>query len=837
MLSEIPAFILYLKNTLPLQKKFFMGKKLVIVESPAKAKTIKKFLGDDFQVESSYGHIADLPSKEIGIDLENFTPKYVVADDKKSLIKKLKQLSKKSDEVLLASDEDREGEAIAWHLKNQLNLKDSDTKRIVFHEITKSAILKAIENPRELDYNLVNAQQTRRLLDRIVGYQLSPILWRKVKKGLSAGRVQSVAVRLIVERENDINNHKFDISYKVNGNFSNQENKKLNAVLDHTFKKEDEVEKYLVEIKDAKYKIADVTKKAGKKTPPPPFTTSTLQQDAARKLGFSVSKTMMIAQRLYENGYITYMRTDSVNLSNEAKKQIAEKITETFGKNFSKTRNYKTKSKGAQEAHEAIRPTNAFEEKVNMDFDSNKLYNLIWKRALASQMADAKIDRTVVKIENDKNKYLFVAKGEVLVFEGFIKLYQESKEANEDGEFKGQLPKLSKGEKLEANYIEITQKYSRPPVRFNEAGLVKKLEELGIGRPSTYAPTISTIQKRGYVEKKNIEAKERKVDKWILEKGVISKKTENEKYGFEKNKLVPTDIGIVVNDFLTKYFGNILDFNFTAKVEEELDKIATGQKPWKETLQEFYGKFSPIVEDVAKNAVRARGERLLGKDPKTGKNVYVKIGQFGPLVQIGESNEEEKPSFASAPKGVNLADITLEQALLMFQFPKKIGEYKNKEVVIATGRYGPYIIYNEKFISIPKTINPINITLDEAKKLIEDKIKADAPVGEFDGKPVYKGKGRFGPFIKWNDLFINVSKKYDFDNLSKEDIDTLIKIKIQKEKDKMIKVWDKEGISIQKGKWGRLYIVKDKKKVMLPKGTNADDISLEMAKKNLNIKK
>ncbi len=812
-----------------------MGKKLVIVESPAKAKTIKKFLGKNYEVESSYGHIADLPSKDIGIDLKDFTPKYIVSDDKKSIIKKLESLSKKSDEVLLASDEDREGEAIAWHLKNQLKLDDNKTKRIVFHEITESAIKNAIKNPRDINYDLVNAQQARRILDRLVGYELSPILWKKIKKGLSAGRVQSVAVRLIVDRENEIRNHVSEINYKVNGNFKNHLSQSFNAGLDHTFKKDKEVEKYLEEIKEAVFKVAEVQKKAGKKTPLPPFTTSTLQQDAARKLGFSVSKTMMLAQKLYENGYITYMRTDSVNLSKEAKKQIAETIKKTFGEEYSKPRNYKTKTKGAQEAHEAIRPTKIEIREINMDFDSKRLYDLIWKRSVASQMADAKIDRTVVKIENDKNKYLFIAKGEVIVFDGFIRLYQESKD-NEEPEFKGQLPQLKKNEKVEANYIEVVQKYSKPPARYNEAALVKKMEELGIGRPSTYAPTISTIQKRGYVEKKTMQPQTRMATKWILENGVISKKKEKENYGFEKNKLVPTDIGIVVNDFLTKYFNHIIDYNFTAGIEAELDKIAEGLKPWKETLQEFYKKFHPIVEDVEKNAERARGERLLGKDPKTGKNVYVKIGQYGPLVQIGESNEKEKPLFASAPKGVSLTDITLEQALEMFQFPKKIGTYKDKEVVIATGRYGPYIIYNGKFISIPKNNDPLSLSLDDAIALIEQKLAADAPIANFDGSPVYKGKGRFGPFIKWNELFINVPKKFDFDNLSKEDIEFLIKNKIQKEKDKIVKVWNKEGISIQKGKWGRLYIVKNKKKVMLPKGTDPKSITLEIAKQNLKIK-
>ena len=818
---------------LPLQKIFFMSKKLVIVESPAKAKTIKKFLGKDYEVASSYGHIADLPTKEIGIDLKTFTPKYIVSKDKKEVIKKLKKLAKDADEILLASDEDREGEAIAWHLKNQLKLKDDNTNRIVFHEITESAIKNAIKNPRGINYNLVDAQQARRLLDRLVGYELSPVLWRKIKRGLSAGRVQSVAVRLIVDRENEIRSHQAKTSFKILGNFSNHENHNFNAVLDKEFIKESEVERFLKDINDATYKVSDIATKAAQKNPPPPFTTSTLQQEAARKLGFSVSKTMMLAQKLYESGFITYMRTDSVNLSKDAQKQAIEMITEEFGKNYSKTRNYKTKSKGAQEAHEAIRPTVISRKTLNLDFDSNRLYDLIWKRTLASQMADAKIDRTTVKIENNKNTHLFTAKGEVIIFDGFLRLYQEAKDGQDEPEYKGQLPKLEKGEIVKDNYIEAVQKFSRPPARFNEAALVKKMEELGIGRPSTYAPTISTIQKRGYVEKKTIEPNERKVTKWVLENGVISKKNTVEKYGLEKNKLVPTDIGIVVNDFLTDNFDRILDYNFTAKIEKELDKVADGDKAWKEILKEFYNEFHPIVEDVAKNAVRARGERLLGTDPKTGKNVYVKIGQYGPLVQIGESNEEEKPAFAGAPKGISLNDITLEQALSMFSFPKNIGQYDGKDVVIATGRYGPYIIFDKKFISIPKNLNPLNITLNQAIDLIQKKLKADEPIASYDGKPVFKGKGRFGPFIKWNDLFINVSKKYDFDNLSEKDIVELIQNKIKKEKEKMLKVWKDEGISLQKGKWGRLVIVKGKKKVMLPKGTDPESITLEVAKKNL----
>ncbi len=809
-----------------------MGKKLVIVESPAKAKTIKKFLGKDFEVESSYGHIADLPAKELGIDTKDFTPKYIASGDKKEVIKKLKRLVKSTDEVLLASDEDREGEAIAWHLKNQLKLKDETTKRIVFHEITKTAIQKAIENPRDINYDLVDAQQARRLLDRLVGYELSPILWKKIKKGLSAGRVQSVAVRLIVERENEIRNHESKSSFRIIGNFSADKSVAFGSTLDKEFIEEAEVEHYLQQVKEAAFRVKDISTKAAKRTPAPPFTTSTLQQDAARKLGFSVSKTMMLAQKLYETGYITYMRTDSVNLSNDAKQQAVEMIVSDYGKEYSKTRNFKTKSKGAQEAHEAIRPTTISRKTVDVDYDSSRLYDLIWKRTVASQMSDAKINRTVLKIENDKSDYLFTAKGEVIVFEGFLKLYQESKDNAED-ELKGQLPKLKSGEMLNAISIEAVQRFSKASARYNEAALVKKMEELGIGRPSTYAPTISTIQKREYIEKKTLDAKKRNVLKWILKDGQIQKSQVTEKYGFEKNKLIPTDIGIVVNDFLTQHFDHILDYNFTANIELELDKIAEGKVQWKDTLREFYQKFHPIVESVEKNAMRARGERLLGVDPDTKKNVYVKIGQYGPVVQIGESNEEEKPRFAGAPKGISLNDITLEQALVMFQFPKNIGQYDNKEVVIATGRYGPYIIYDSKFISIPKNIDPVYISLEQATELIKQKQKADEPIAEYDGNPVYKGKGRFGPFIKWKELFINVPKKYDFDNLSPEDIVELIVNKIQKEKDKMVKVWNKEGISIQKGRWARLYVVKGKKRAILPKGIDPETITLEMAKKNL----
>ncbi|PZQ80302.1 MAG: type I DNA topoisomerase, partial [Flavobacterium johnsoniae] len=746
-----------------------MAKNLVIVESPAKAKTIEKFLGSEYQVESSYGHIADLPSKEIGVDVENgFLPKYEVSPDKKALVKKLKDLSKKADTVWLASDEDREGEAISWHLSEELKLEPSKTKRIVFHEITKTAIQKAIENPRGINYDLVNAQQARRVLDRLVGYELSPVLWRKVKGGLSAGRVQSVSVRLIVEREREIQNFKAVASYSIVAEFSNEAGKTFKAKLPKNFNTKKEAEDFLNKNIGSTYKVSDLETKPTKKSPAAPFTTSTLQQEAARKLYLPVGVTMQLAQRLYEAGLITYMRTDSVNLSNEAINAAEAEIIKSYGKEFSKPRTFANKSKGAQEAHEAIRPTDMSRHTVNIDRDQARLYDLIWKRTLASQMSDAELERTNVKIEANNHSEVFAATGEVLLFEGFLKVYLEGHD-DEDEEQEGMLPALKVNEKLQNNYITATERYSRPPARYTEASLVKKLEELGIGRPSTYAPTISTIINRNYVEKGNLDGQERKYTQLTLQSGKVDEKLLKENTGSDKGKLVPTDIGVIVTDFLVKNFEKILDYNFTAKVEQDFDEIAEGNVNWAKMMQEFYDQFHPNVKDVEANAERESGERILGTDPKTGKPVSVRLGKFGPMAQIGDAEDDEK-QFASLMADQNIGNITLEEALNLFLLPKKLGDYKGEEVEVNNGRFGPYVRFGKMFISLPKGEDPLDVTFDRAKELIAEKEQADAPIGTYKNEPVQKGVGRFGPFIKWNGMFINVSKKYNFDNLSQSDI-------------------------------------------------------------------
>ncbi len=630
-----------------------MAKNLVIVESPAKAKTIEKFLGKDFQVESSYGHIADLPSKELGIDVDgDFSPKYIVSEDKKPVVKKLRTLANKADIVWLASDEDREGEAIAWHLKEQLKLKDVNTKRIVFHEITKKAILKAVENPRDIDYNMVNAQQARRVLDRLVGYELSPVLWRKVKGGLSAGRVQSVAVRLIVERERSIQEFKPETHYKVVAEFSNKEGKSFKATIPKNFDSKKAAEDFLKSCANADFSIADLTKKPAKKSPAAPFTTSTLQQEASRKLGFPVGKTMQVAQRLYEAGLITYMRTDSVNLSVDARNEAEEEITNYYGKEYSKQRVFKSKAKGAQEAHEAIRPTNMKMHAIDTEYDQNRLYDLIWKRTLASQMSDAQLERTNVKIENSENSKLFTANGEMIKFDGFLKVYLEGNDDEDGEEQSGMLPNLKVKDQLNYTFINATQRFTSPPYRFTEASLVKQLEELGIGRPSTYAPTISTVQRRGYIEKGQNEGIEREYQQIILKDANVKTQTLTEKTGSDKNKLVPTDIGNIVNDFLVANFSNILDFGFTAKVENSFDDISEGDENWTEMIKDFYTKFHDNVEDVKENADRESGERILGEHPKSGKTVLVRLGKFGPIAQIGAPEDDEK-QFASLNKDQN----------------------------------------------------------------------------------------------------------------------------------------------------------------------------------------
>ena len=812
-----------------------MAKNLVIVESPAKAKTIEKFLGKEYQVESSYGHIADLPSKELGIDVEgDFTPKYIVSSEKKDVVKKLKNLAKKADIVWLASDEDREGEAIAWHLKEQLDLKDEKTKRIVFHEITKKAILKAVENPRDIDYDMVNAQQARRVLDRLVGYELSPVLWRKVKGGLSAGRVQSVAVRLIVEREREIIDFKPKTYYKVVAEFKNNEGKTFKASIPKNFDTKKAAETFLNSCAKAYFSIADLTKKPAKKSPAAPFTTSTLQQEASRKLGFPVGKTMQVAQRLYEAGLITYMRTDSVNLSVDARNEAEEEIINSYGKEYAKQRVFKSKSKGAQEAHEAIRPTNMKMHEANVEYDQNRLYDLIWKRTLASQMSDAQLERTNVKIQNSKNDKIFTANGEMIKFEGFLKVYLEGTD-DEDVEQAGMLPNLKKGEELTYEYIHATQRFSSPPYRYTEASLVKHLEELGIGRPSTYAPTISTVQKRGYIEKGQNEGEERDYEQLILKDDNVITKKLTEKTGSNKNKLVPTDIGNIVNDFLVANFSNILDFGFTAKVENSFDEISEGDENWQEMIRDFYNKFHDNVEDVKENAERESGERILGKHPKSGKTVLVRLGKFGPIAQIGAPEDEEK-EFASLNPDQNLGTITLEEALDLFLLPKKVGTYENKEVTVAVGRFGPYVRFDGMYVSLDKGEDPFEVDINRAIDLIEAKREADAPIAYYEDLPVQKGVGRFGPFLKWNNIFINVNKKYDFDNLSQEDIEELIEDKKKKEREKVIHNWEDVGIRVEKARWGRFNVIKGKVKVELPKTTKIDKLTKEEAEKMIEAK-
>lgn len=815
-----------------------MAKNLVIVESPAKAKTIEKFLGKEFKVESSFGHIADLPSKELGVDVDNdFAPKYIVDKDKKALVKKLRDLAKKAETIWLASDEDREGEAISWHLAEELKLDKNKTKRIVFNSITKSAIQNAIENPREINYDLVNAQQARRVLDRLVGYELSPVLWKKIKPGLSAGRVQSVAVRLIVERERDIEAFTPEAAFRISAEFKTNEGSVFTAKINKTYASQKEAEDFLKQNIGANFSVANLDKKPAKKSPAAPFTTSTLQQEASRKLYFSVSRTMQVAQRLYEAGLITYMRTDSINLSKDAIDAAKEAIISNYGKEYSKVRNFTGKSKGAQEAHEAIRPTDMTNQSPSLERDQSKLYELIWKRTLASQMSDAQLERTNVKIKTNTHKEVFTTNGEVIKFDGFLKVYLEGtdeEDINEEQE--GMLPSMKEGEQLINNYITATERFSRPPYRFTEASLVKKLEELGIGRPSTYAPTISTIQNRGYVEKGTIEGTERKYVQLLLESDSLTAKNLTENVGSDKGKMVPTDIGMIVTDFLVNHFATILDYHFTAKVEEDFDEIASGDEDWQKVLKNFYGDFHPRVVDVEANADRASGERILGTDPKSGRQVSVRLGRFGPMVQVGTVDDEEKPLFASLLPDQSLNSITYEEAMDLFKLPRKLGEYEGEEVEANVGRFGPYIRFGKKFVSLGKDENAMEIGMDRAIELIKAKQKADAPITTYEGKDVTKGVGRFGPFIKWDGMFINVSKKYDFDNLTQENIEEIIEIKKQKEIDKLIQEWPEEGIRIEKARWGRHSIIKGKIKVEVSKDVDATKISLKEAKELIEKK-
>ncbi len=728
-----------------------MQKNLVIVESPAKAKTLEKFLGKDYKVMSSYGHIRDLKKKEMSVNLDDFSPEYEIPADKEYVVRELKKAAEKAETVWLASDEDREGEAISWHLSQVLGLDPKAAKRIVFHEITKTAILEAIEKPRTIDMGLVNAQQARRVLDRIVGFKISPVLWKKLKPSLSAGRVQSVAVRLIVEREKEIECFKSESVYRVSAVFM-VDGQPIKASLAHGFKTEQEAEAFLADCQNKEFTITDIEKKPVKKSPAPPFTTSTLQQEAARKLGFTVSKTMIVAQHLYESGHITYMRTDSVNLSSLCLNTTKEEIVKTHGAKYSKPRKFHTSAKGAQEAHEAIRPTYISEHEIAGNAQEKRLYDLIWKRTVACQMADAEAEKTTITISADDVN--FTATGEVITFDGFLRVYRESYDDDaQTDDAEGQLPAVKKGEKLQMNEMVATQRFTQHPLRYTEASLVKKLEELGIGRPSTYAPTISTIQQREYVEKGDKKGEERSYEVLRLSNNKIKKTTKKEIVGKEKGKLMPTDIGTVVNDFLIQAFPEIVDYNFTANVEKDFDEIAEGKENWQQMMRDFYGKLEPMVDATLQEKGEHKvGERYLGDEPGTGKPVSVKIGRFGPMVQIGVANEEEKPRFAQLNKGQSIATITLEEALELFKLPRTLGEYEGSEVSVGTGRFGPYVQHCKKYVSIPKDVDPMAMDLETAVKLIEERKKAEASAHlktfEEDAEMEVMN-GRFGPYLKY----------------------------------------------------------------------------------------
>ncbi len=759
-----------------------MADNLVIVESPAKAKTIQKFLGKEYKVMSSYGHIRDLEKKDFSIDVENdFQPVYVIPDDKEALVNELKKASQGAKTVWLASDEDREGEAIAWHLSEVLGLKKENTKRIVFHEITEPAILAAIENPRDIDKNLVDAQQARRVLDRIVGFELSPVLWKKIKPALSAGRVQSVAVRLIAEREQEIRNFKSEQYYRMSGEMLTQEQSSVSCELNKRFTSREQAVEMLEHCKDATYTVADIQVKPVKKSPAPPFTTSTLQQEASRKLGFSVAQTMRVAQSLYESGHITYMRTDSVNLSSLAINTISKEIKQTQGDQYLKVRKYHTSSKGAQEAHEAIRPTFIKNHDISGSAQERKLYNLIWKRTIASQMADAQLEKTQVDINISGRTERLVANGEVVKFDGFLKVYFETSDdddaINASGEFH-MLPVMKVGDQLELREMIATQRFTQQPNRYSEAMLVKRLEELGIGRPSTYAPTISTIQARDYVVKGESKGVKRSFEQISLKNGKISTKSKSELVGNEKGKLIPTDVGMVVNEFLTKYFPQILDYNFTAKVENEFDDIAEGKRKWNDEIKDFYKGFHKSIEDVSSMRLEHKvGERVLGNDPATGKPVSVKIGRYGPLVQLGSTDDHDKPRFASLQKDQSVATITLEEALKLFDMPRMLGEWEGAQVSVGIGRFGPYVKHNGKYVSIPKEMSPYSITLDEATTLIVEKRASEAKkvLKTFDEEPDMQVlNGRYGAYISYKKQNYKISKKVNAEEITLEECRAIV---------------------------------------------------------------
>ena len=787
-----------------------MAKNLLIVESPAKAKTIEGILGKDFEVKSCFGHIRDLEKNDMGIDINNnFKPKYIVPAEKERVVKELKSLAKSSGEVWLASDEDREGESISWHLADVLGLDPKTTKRIVFHEITKPAIEKAVKNPRTINMNLVNAQQARRVVDRLVGFELSPVLWRKIgmSGGLSAGRVQSVAVKLIAEKEREINQFAASGSFKIEASLAATDNSNRTVNFKAEGGKYDVIEgadKFLQSCIGAKYTVRDIQVKPGKRTPAAPFTTSTLQQEASRKLGYGVSKTMLLAQKLYESGKITYMRTDSVSLGETAMDGIKAEIKNSYGDKYLQVRQYKNKNQSAQEAHEAIRPTYMENHSVN-DPELARLYELIWKRTIASQMSDAELEKTTAKINISTNNQELTATGEVLKFDGFLKVYIESSDEEEDNEEapegESRLPNLTPGQVLAFNQMTATERFTKHSARYTEASLVKKLEELGIGRPSTYAPTISTIIKRTYVEKKDKEGVKRNFRILKLKNDVIEKIMEQENTGAEKSKLFPTDLGLVVTDFLNQHFTKVMDYSFTANIEKEFDEVAEGKMLWSKMVGDFYTPFHTGVEYTLETAERAVGERVLGAD-ENGKPITARMGRYGPMVQVGAQNDEEKPRFAKLKANQSIETITLEDALELFKLPLSLGEHDNLEVSVNIGRFGPYVKWGEAFVSIPKGEDLATVDLNRAIEIISARQKEDAPIGWFDEKPITKGKGRFGPFIKWNDLFINIPRAYNFDTLTQKDCDELIEKKLEKEATRFIRQWPEEKIAIENGRWG-----------------------------------
>ncbi len=819
-----------------------MPKNLLIVESPAKAKTIEKFLGKDFKVKSSMGHIRDLQKNEKGVDIENdFQPTYIVSPEKTKVVKDLKDWVKKVDEVWLATDEDREGEAIAWHLCKELGLDEHTTKRIVFREITKKAIQKAITIPRTVNLDLVNAQQARRILDRLVGFRLSETLWKKVKGKLSAGRVQSVAVKLVVEREREIRNFVSTPYYKVSAIYDvkNAQGKMvaLKAESAIRFDTAEAAEGFLKTCQNATFKIDDIQVKPAKRKPAPPFTTSTLQQEASRKLGFAVKRTMSNAQRLYEQGHITYMRTDSKNLSEVALQNIADVVEKDYGKSYVNTRRYKSKDATAQEAHEAIRPTYIEAQQVTEDRDQQRLYELIWKRTIASQMSDAELEKTTVNIgvSTDPSARL-KALGEVLKFDGFLKVYIESKEDDEEeGEAKGILPPLTVNQVLDLNVMTGMERFTRSAARFTEAGLVKKLEELGIGRPSTYAPTISRIMEeaRGYVVKDSREGVERKYTVFQLKDNIVSKKEESEITGSTSNRLYPTDMGIVVVDFLDQHFDQIMNYGFTAEIESKFDDIANGDEQWTKMLKSFYTPFQTLVEDTIANADRAVGERILGKDPETGRTVLVRMTKFGkPVVQMGtteELGEDEKPKYGNFRRGQSLELITFEEAMDAFKLPKDLGEFEGSMISVAIGRFGPYIKFGEAYVSIPKGEDPLELTKERAEELILIKRKEDEPIGTYKGLPIQQGKGRFGPFFKWNGLFVNIPKRFDPETITLDEAYELIEKKVEKEANRYIHKWEDKKVAVENGRWGPFIRFK-KKSIKLPKNEEGKRMTSEEAK-------